>query len=59
MITILEKGKYEMRCNYCKCLFSYEDEDVEHDSWGNNEYKDTIVCPQCKRNLIIVGDKGF
>lgn len=60
MITIIQKGnKHEIRCQKCNCLFSYEDEDINHEQWGMNEYKDTIKCPECKNELVIVGTKGF
>ena len=54
MIKIIEKGRFEykIRCDECKCLFSFEAEDVEwekkydnHGSYAADWYN--VTCPYC------------
>jgi hypothetical protein len=59
MIRIIERGAIEKkRCESCGCLFSYEKEDIEHNThcdfgvFGDYEY---IICPQCKSKIKLGG----
>lgn len=70
MIKIIKEGtKNRLTCEYCGCVFSFEDEDLIHleprrDENGNyvydvrvkgllNGYKRFIVCPQCDKETEI------
>lgn len=60
MINIIEEGRfeYEIRCKECKCLFSFEAEDVEwekkydnHGSYAADWYN--VRCPYCNHLVSI------
>lgn len=65
MIKIIKEGTRKVaKCEYCGCEFSYEDEDIQHLEVGRyNEwelvrgikhgYKKYVVCPQCKKELVV------
>ena len=65
MIKIIKEGTRKVaKCEYCGCEFSYETEDIQHLEAGrNNEYelvsgvkhgyKKYVVCPQCKKELVV------
>lgn len=51
MIKIIKEGTREVaKCEYCGCEFSYEDEDIQHVNHGYMKY---VVCPQCKKELVV------
>ena len=50
MIKIIKPGKIRViTCPTCKCVFSYESEDIE---WGDQRdpYKE-VVCPCCANRI--------
>ena len=56
MIKIIEHGTIERkRCKNCGCLFSYEKEDIEHNTHCNFGNYDYIICPQCKYEIQLGG----
>lgn len=50
-IVYLDKEKfYKATCNYCKCIFNYQDEDIIHDRvrrTNGQPYGDYVICPNC------------
>lgn len=54
MVTIIKYGTKHMRtCDYCGCLFSYEDGDIDtHYEWLI-PIKETIECPQCRTDILL------
>lgn len=57
MITIIKRGTKEtQRCDFCGCVFSYEEEDVNCDP--RIPQRKTIECPQCKNTLVLQQPKG-
>lgn len=61
MITIIKEGtKKEATCNKCGCVFSYENEDIQHAGAAlqrighptiyENEF---VECPQCKYRIAL------
>lgn len=47
MIKIIKEGTRVIReCEYCGCLFSFDEEDVETVFNGKADYK-CVKCPQC------------
>lgn len=60
MIKIIERGTIKReRCEKCGCLFSYEKEDIKHNSFRTytDSYYDYIICPQCKKEIRLRSDK--
>lgn len=64
-MEILESGKnrYVLRCERCDCLFRYGKLEVVEKQMATNDYVDTIVCPECGKEIIIpmhhiYGDDG-
>lgn len=61
MITIIKEGtKKEATCNKCGCVFSYENEDIQHIgstlrtiSSPSHYSKDVVECPQCKYQIVL------
>lgn len=59
MKTIIKPGKkyYSISCNYCGCVFTYQDEDVKtekNDFGGEQEY---VSCPYCEVMIFLKGTK--
>lgn len=53
MIEIIERGTKEiMKCQYCGCRFSYEEEDVIGVSMGSH-----VDCPQCKKAIVLTAKR--
>lgn len=54
MIKVIKHG--EMRqctCYNCRCIFTFEKEDVKHEQTGPNEMEHVVECPDCKeRNYV-------
>lgn len=49
MIKIIKEGTRKVaKCEYCGCEFSYED--IQHVKHGYMTY---VVCPQCKKELVV------
>ena len=49
MISVIKTGiKKEKECKDCGCLFSYEKEDTFRGTFG-----DCVICPQCKREVLV------
>ena len=66
MIKIIKKGtKKNQECDFCGCIFSYEEEDIITETFITKNYgeetfnkvKDVIHCPQCKKEIILKGTK--
>ena len=66
MIKIIKKGtKKNQECDFCGCIFSYEEEDIITETFITKNYgeetfnqvKDVIYCPQCKKEIILMGTK--
>ena len=61
MIKIIKKGtKKNQECNFCGCIFSYEEEDIIRKTDREETFyhvKDVIYCPQCKKEIILKGTK--
>ena len=61
MIKIIKKGtKKNQECNFCGCIFSYEEEDIITKTYGEGifyQVKDVIYCPQCKKEIIFKGTR--
>lgn len=61
MITIIKEGtKKEATCNKCGCVFSYENEDIQHAGselmrigHPTTYEKEFIECPQCKYRITL------
>lgn len=62
MIEIIEPGtKKVVKCNYCGCKFSYEQEDIKYHvpsgvsvpEYTMNLRKDYVNCPQCNEEYVI------
>ena len=62
-IEIIKEGKirnpkYQGTCNHCKCVFSFQEEDVMlQESWRNETYV-KIRCPYCKQICTINIDRA-
>ena len=63
MIKIIKKGtKKNQECDFCGCIFSYEEEDIMTKTYGEETFgyvrvEDIIYCPQCKKEIILKGTK--
>ena len=46
MIKIITRGHplYKMTCEYCNCVFTFEDGDIR----GSSATKYSVNCPDCK-----------
>jgi hypothetical protein len=62
MIKIIKQGtKKTCSCDNCGCLFSYEAEDVDVESYraldmtqmGSDSYKESVRCPQCGERISL------
>ena len=59
MIKIIKKGtKKTQECNFCGCIFSYEEEDIITKTYAEETFhhvyvNDVIYCPQCKKEIIL------
>lgn len=62
MIEIIKRGtKKTCTCRECGCVFSYEDEDIEVETYhaldimqmGDDSYKEYVQCPQCNKEVIL------
>ena len=61
MIKIIKPGtKREKRCDYCGCLFSFEEEDIRAKTTvhtggfpGITKSGTYINCPQCKKEISL------
>lgn len=57
MIEIIEHGTKQItKCKACGCTFSFESEDVKHipgDTSLLTNPKTLIVCPQCKKEIVL------
>ncbi len=64
MIKIIKKGtRQQATCDRCGCVFSYEEEDINHLENHNDEYhfaegakhgyKNYVICPQCHHDFVI------
>ena len=62
MIEIIKRGtKKTCTCNECGCYFSYEDEDIQVESYhalditqmSDDNYKEYVQCPQCDEEVIL------
>lgn len=62
MIKIIKRGtKKTCTCKNCGCVFSYEDEDIEVETYhaldimqmGDDSYKEYVQCPQCDEEVIL------
>lgn len=64
MIKVIKKGtKQIMTCNKCGCVFSYEEEDIQHLERHGDEYKfvggtkhgykNYVICPQCNYDNVV------
>lgn len=54
MIKVVKHGHapYQMICNHCECVFTFEDEDIKNNGC-QRDYEEYIYCPECKVRLII------
>lgn len=70
MRIIIKKGtRQKLTCRKCGCLFSYEDEDIQHLECENGAcifvegakqgYKKYVMCPQCNYDNVIEQTKGL
>lgn len=70
MRTIIKKGtRKQLTCSKCGCLFSYEEEDIQHLEYENGAYtfvegtkhgyKNYVMCPQCDYDNAIEKTKGL
>ena len=55
MKTIIKTPHYELRCPYCSCHFSFDNEDIRKASrWDNGgEKKRHVECPHCKEDIVV------
>lgn len=62
MIKIIKRGtRKTCTCNECGCIFSYEDEDIEVESYhalditqmGCDSREEYVLCPQCDEKVIL------
>lgn len=58
---IIKEGTLKkINCNECGCLFSYEAEDIEtkeNTVFASNGYKEIVICPQCKSEVVLAQTK--
>lgn len=54
MIKIIKHGhaQYRMTCEYCECIFTFEDSDIQTDG-NQRDWTEWIDCPECKRRNYI------
>lgn len=54
MIKIIKNGyeQYRMTCQFCECVFSFEDSDIIS-SGNQRDWYEWICCPGCKRKNYI------
>lgn len=66
MIEIIEEGtKKVVKCKYCGCKFSYENEDIQSHAPSGvtvpdciiNLRRDYVSCPQCNEEYVISSTK--
>lgn len=48
------KEIYRMQCEYCGCIFEYENEDLGYRPWYPHGF---VYCPHCKKPLRHGSDK--
>ena len=60
MIKIIKHGhaQYKATCKYCKCIFSFEDADIQNNrcQWDWCEW---VICPECHRQNDISSRSAF
>lgn len=62
MIEIIKRGtKKACTCNKCGCLFRYEDEDIEVETFEANTngvigiiQREFVPCPQCDEKVVLM-----
>ena len=54
MIRVIEHGHYRTySCYKCRCIFTFEKEDVKVEQTSMNEYRSFVECPDCReRNTV-------
>ena len=60
MKTIIKTPHYELRCPYCSCHFSFDNEDIRKSNAYNAYEKDKkrhVECPHCKENIIVENEQ--
>ena len=60
MIKIIKHGhaQYKMKCEYCECIFTFEDSDI-HVSGDQRDWCEWIDCPECHRSLTIISREKY
>ena len=53
-IEQVKKLKFRIECEYCKTVFTYEQEDLGYRPWYPKGF---VYCPKCKRPLRHDPDK--
>lgn len=53
-IRVIKHGtKRVVECINCGCLFEYEKEDINSVQLKYNEYKNYVVCPDCRDKVEV------
>ena len=60
MKKIIKPGtRKTLTCDNCGCLFSYEEEDIEHTGRVYaGSYKQYVKCPQCEGECLLMVTRG-
>lgn len=60
MIKIIKHGhaQYKMTCEYCECIFTFEDSDIKNNEclWDPVEW---VTCPECHRHNKLTTRSAF
>lgn len=59
MKVVIKPGytNFVIKCTSCKCVFSYEREDIEHPHVYDFAHLSYVSCPSCGHNIFIKKNK--
>lgn len=59
-VRVLSVQKRRITCNHCSALLEFERADVKRVSFhvmGESDSQEQIICPQCKRAVVVIWDR--
>lgn len=60
MIQIIKPDKherYKIECEYCGCVFTFEDVDILNNG-SQKDYDEKVICPFCHEDLWFNGNRS-
>lgn len=56
---IKESISYIIKCKECRCLFTYEEDDIFQKLYYDYNIEDVVSCPFCEEHVIIHRKKKY